>query len=209
MTDETRETQLLDRLNDGDTSVLAELFELYRSRLKLMVRMRMDRRITGRLSPSDVLQETMMEATRRIDAYLENPNMPFHLWLRFLTGQQLLTAHRRHLGTQRRDAAQEINIYAGSPQATSEYMAAQLIGHLTSPSQVAVREEVREMLQVALNQMDPIDREILTLRHFEDLSNNEVAQLLNLKKSAASNRYVRALQRLRGAMAKLEGLSNG
>lgn len=207
MTDSDTETQLLDRLHAGDRSVLSELFEFYRHRLKVMVRLRMDRRVTGRVSPSDVLQETMLEATRRIDSYLEEPNMPFHLWLRFLAGQQLLTAHRRHLGAQRRNAAQEITIFAGTPQATSEYIAAQLVGHLTSPSQAVVREEMREKLQEALNQMDPIDREILTLRHFEELSNNEVAILLKLKKSAASNRYVRALQRLRTILSRVDGMS--
>lgn len=207
MTESTLETQLLDRLKEGDRSVLSELFELHRQRLKVMVRLRMDRRIVGRVSPSDVLQETMLEATRRIDAYLDKPNMPFHLWLRFLAGQQLLTAHRRHLGTKRRNAAQEINIYGGTPQATSEYIAAQLVGHLTSPSQAVARDEIREKLQAALNQMDPIDREILTLRHFEEFSNNEVALLLDLKKSAASNRYVRALQRLKTILVRVDGIS--
>jgi len=208
MPDSSRETQLLDQLNAGDRSVLSELFEIYRERLKVMVRLRMDRRIVGRVSPSDILQETVLEATRRIDAYLEKPNMPFHLWIRFLAGQQLLTAHRRHLGTKRRNAAQEISIFGGTPQASSEYIAAQLVGHLTSPSQAVVRDEMAEKLQQALSQMDPIDREILTLRHVEEFSNNEVAQLLELKKSAASNRYVRALQRLRSILSKVDGMSD-
>lgn len=203
---EEREQELLDQLMNGDKSVLGELFAIFRARLRYMVRLRMDNRLKGRVSPSDVLQESFLEASNRIDKYLENPNMPFHLWLRFLTSQQILAAYRRHLGAQMRSAGQEVAIFQGAPQASSECIAAQLIGAITSPSQAVAREEIKQRLQDALNRMEPIDREILTLRHFEELSNNEVAQLLNLKKSAASNRYIRALKRLKDILREISEL---
>lgn len=191
------EKDLLDRLMSGDKTALGPLFDLFRNRLKYMVQLRLDHRIKGRISPSDVIQESLLEASSRIDRYLEDPRMPFHLWLRFLTSQQILAAYRRHVGTQMRSAGQEISIFNAMPQATSECIAAQLIGHVTSPSQAVARDEIKLRLENALNSMDAIDREILTLRHFEELTNNEVAQLLDLKKSAASNRYIRALKRLK------------
>jgi RNA polymerase sigma-70 factor (ECF subfamily) len=194
---------LLERATQGDQQALAQLFNRYRERLRALVRLRMDRRLTGRIDPSDVLQEAYLDVSKRIDDYARKPDMPFHLWLRFLTVQRLLAFHRRHLGAQMRDAGQEVSIYHdGSPNASSVFLAGQLAGHLTSPSQAAVREETQKRLESALNQMDPIDREVLALRHFEELTNNEVAQVLGLQKSAASNRYVRALKRLKEILSE-------
>ena len=115
-----------------------------------------------------------------------------------MTGQRLLQVHRRHLGAAMRDAGREVSLYRGAlPQASSASLAAQLLGRLTSASQAAVRAEMQVQLQEALNGMDPIDREVLALRHFEELSNGEAAEVLGLSKTAASNRYVRALGRLK------------
>jgi RNA polymerase sigma-70 factor (ECF subfamily) len=198
---------LIDRLRQGDLGTLGPLFAQYRDRLRRMVRLRLDRRLQGRIDPSDVLQEAYLEATRRATEYTANPAMPFYLWLRFLTGQQLLVLHRRHLGTKMRDAGQEVSLYRGGlPMASSVSLAAQLLGRLTSPSLAAVRAEMQIRLQEALNSMDPLDREVLTLRHFEELSNNETALILGIQKSAASNRYVRALKRLKDILASMPGL---
>jgi RNA polymerase sigma-70 factor (ECF subfamily) len=197
---------LLRRLQAGDDRAPGELFLHYRSRLRQMVRLRLDRRLQGRVDPSDVLQEAYLDLARRLPEYVASPTMPFFLWLRLLTGQRLLMIHRQHLGTQMRDVGQEVSLFSGPlPQASSASLAAQLLGRLTTPSQAAVRAEMQLRLQEALNGMDPTDREVLTLRHFEELSNSETAQVLGIQKAAASNRYVRALRRLREALASVPG----
>ena len=198
---------LLRRAGAGDPQALAELFARYRSRLRRMVRLRLDRRLQGRVDPSDVLQEAQLEIFRRAGEYAADPRVPPFLWLRLITGQRLTALHRRHLGARMRSAGQEIALHRGlMPQATSASLAEMLLGRLTSPTQAAQRAEVRLLLQEALNGMDPLDREVLTLRHFEELSNAEVAQVLGLSKTAASNRYIRALERLREALAGIPGL---
>jgi RNA polymerase sigma-70 factor (ECF subfamily) len=204
--DETNDHEQLKRLAAGDEQALVELFGRYRDRLRRMVKLRLDRRLQGRIDASDVLQEAYLDVSKRAAEYAANPTMPFFLWLRFLTGQRLLIVHRQHLGTKMRDAGQEVSLYRGAlPQATSVSLAAQLLGRLTSPSLAAVRAELQLKLQEALNSMDPLDREVLTLRHFEELSNNETAQVLGIQKSAASNRYVRALKRLKEVLSSMPG----
>jgi RNA polymerase sigma-70 factor, ECF subfamily len=190
----------------GDQQALAQVFSQYRERLRQMVRLRLDRRLQGRLDPSDVVQEAYLDFARRLPDYAQKPDMPFYLWLRFLTGQRLIDLHRQHLGTQMRNAGQEVSLYRGAlPQASSASLAAQLLGRLTSASRAAVRAETQIRVQEALNRMDAIDREILTLRHFEMLTNDETAAVLGIKKSAASNRYIRALRRLKEILAGLPG----
>jgi RNA polymerase sigma-70 factor (ECF subfamily) len=199
MASETGELdELLSRARTGDAAAVAALFNRYRDRLRRMVRLRLDRRLQGRLDASDVLQEAFLDFSRRLADYAAHPTLPFFLWLRTITGQKLIDLHRHHLGAQMRDAAQEVSLYRGAlPQASSVSLAAQLLGGLTSASQAAMRAETQLRVQEALNRMDPLDREVLALRHFEMLSNQETAQVLGLKKSAASNRYVRALKRLK------------
>jgi RNA polymerase sigma-70 factor (ECF subfamily) len=195
--------QLMARATAGDHRALAELFEQNRGRLERMVRLRLDRRLQGRLDPADVVQEAYLELTRRYPEYVADPSLPFFLWLRTLTGQKLIDQHRRHLGAKMRDAGMEISIHrAGFPEASSASLAEMLLGHLTSASHAAIRSETRLRVQDALNTMDPIDREVLVLRHFEMLSNEETARVLNLKPSAASNRHLRALKRLKAILAE-------
>ena len=206
-TDPESSDELLRRAGAGDPNALAELFARYRDRLRRMVRLRLDRRLQGRVDPSDVLQEAQVEIIRRAAAYAADPRLPPFLWIRLITGQRLMALHRRHLGARMRSAGQEIALHRGPiPQATSASLAEMLLGRLTSPTQAAHRAEVRLLLQEALNGMDPVDREVLTLRHFEELSNAEVAQVLGLSKTAASNRYIRALERLRETLAGIPGL---
>jgi RNA polymerase sigma-70 factor (ECF subfamily) len=198
--------ELCRRIEGGDESALLELFARHRERLKRMVNLRLDRRLQGRLDASDVLQEAYIDVARRGREYLAGPSMPVFLWLRWITGQRLVTLHRRHLGTKVRDAGLEVSLRQGAfPQATSVSLAAMLLGRLTSPTRAAQRAELQLRVQDALNAMDPIDREILTLRHFEELSNNETAQVLGIAKTAASNRYVRALKRLKDSLAGMPG----
>ena len=200
---------LLRRAAVGDQKALAELFHRHHERLGHMVRLRMDRRLQGRLDPSDVLQEAYLDCSRRLTEYAENPQMSFFLWLRFLTGQRLIDLHRQHLGAKMRDAGQEVSLYRGAlPQASSVSLAAQLLGRLTSASRAAIRAETQIRVQEALNTMDPLDREVLALRHFEMLTNEETAQVLGLKKTAASNRYIRALRRLKEIVKSIPGLAD-
>ena len=190
----------------GDQHALGELWDRYRERLRRMVRLRLDRRLQGRVDPSDVLQEAYLDFARRAGEFAENPEVSFFLWLRTLTGQRLQMLHRQHLGAQMRDAGREISLHRGPmPQATSVSLAAQLLGQLTSASAKVARAEMQIRLQEALNGMDPIDREILALRHFEELSNAETAEVLGLDPSAASSRYVRALRRLRQVLKSIPG----
>jgi RNA polymerase sigma-70 factor, ECF subfamily len=190
--------RLLHRAAAGEPEAWRALLDRDRDRLRRMVALRMDRRLQGRIDPSDVIQEAHMEATSRLAEYLRESNLPFFLWLRLLVGQRLTLLHRRHLGAHARNAGREIGLYDGAlPEATSAALAARLLGHLTQPSAAAVRAERIIRIQTALNSMDQVDREILALRHFEQLSNAEAAQSLGLSKSTASKRYVRALQRLR------------
>jgi RNA polymerase sigma-70 factor (ECF subfamily) len=202
---ETNDTDhLLREAAGGDSAALAELFSRYRRRLRQMVRLRLDRRLQGRVDPSDVLQEAYIDLTQQLPSFLAKPEMPFFLWLRLLTGQRLSRLHRQHLGAAMRDAGREVSLYKGAlPQASSASLAAQLLGHFTSASEAAVRAERQLLLQEALNALDALDREIIALRHFEELTNQEAATVLGLSKAAASNRYVRALTRLQ---ATLEGI---
>lgn len=204
-TDDTE--ALVRRVRDGDQQALAELYGRYRGRLRRMVALRMDRRLQGRLDPSDVLQEAYLDVAERAAEYAAKLEWPFYLWLREITGQRLLILNRKHLGAQMRNAGREISLHHGAlPQASSVSLAAQLLGRLTSPSLAAVRAEMQVKLQEALNSMDPLDREVLALRHFEELSNNETAAVLGLQKAAASNRYVRALKKLKEILSSMPGV---
>ncbi len=194
----------------GDQDVVAELLERYRTRLRRMVALRLDPRLQGRVDASDVIQEGYIEALRRMDEFTADPSVPFYIWLRFLVGQRVQEHHRRHLGTPGRDVGREVSIYRGAmPGASTGALAARLLGNLTSPSQAAVRAERKIRLLEALNRMDPLDREILVLRHYEQMANGEAAAALGLDKSAASKRYTRALVRLKEILAGLPGANPG
>ena len=131
------------------------------------------------------------------------------VWLRLIVGQTMVDVHRRHLGSKLRDANQEVSIQQfASPMASSASMSMHLLGGMTSPSQAAIRDEVATMIDSVIAEMEPIDREILVLRHFEELSNKEVAELLNIQRSTASNRYVRALQRLKSTLSRIPGVTD-
>jgi RNA polymerase sigma-70 factor (ECF subfamily) len=207
MANSSSETVRLLRLAaKGDQASLGTVLMEHKSRLRRMIALRLDLRLRGRIDPSDVIQETFIEATNRLGEYLEHPKASFFLWLRFLTSQKLLTMHRHHLGSQMRDARREVSLYDGAmPEASSAALAAQLMGAEIRPSEAAVRAETRIRLQQALNGLDPIDREVLALRHFERLSRDEAARELGISEAATSKRYVRALRRVKEALANLPG----
>ena len=206
LTDHDRE--LIDRVVKGDKDALAELFSAHRDRLWRMVNFRMDPRLHGRVDADDVLQESWLSVVQRIDHFLQDASRSIFVWFRLITSQTLIDIHRRHLGTQKRNAAMEFSINKGwSSESTSFSLSFHLLGHLTSPTQAALREELSQQLKTALSSMNDIDREVLALRHFEQLSNRETAQILSISDQAASDRYMRALGRLRGVLKAIPGFS--
>ena len=199
--------ELVNQAAAGDPGSWAELMKRYRSRLRRMVSFRMDSRLQSRVDPSDVVQDVCLEAWQHLGPYVSQPNTPFFLWLRAVAGHKLGDLHRHHLGARMRDARREVSLYQGAlHRATSAALAAQLLGHLTRPSEAAVRAERKVQLQTALNAMDPIGREVLALRHFEQLTVSEAAAVLGIKEKTAGMRYTRALRRLKEILTSLGGL---
>ncbi len=201
--DRDQEVERLQGAGGADRKrVLGDLFDDQRGRLRRMVELRMDARLRERVDASDVIQEAWLEISARLEDYLRDPRMPFHLWVRFITGQKLLALYRHHIGTQKRDARRQRSL---SPQVGPEASSVAIAEHVlqasgTTPTGFAVKQELRSQLVGALDAMDPIDREVLVLRHVEQLGNSDVAAVLGIGKTAASNRYVRALDRLRSLL---------
>jgi RNA polymerase sigma-70 factor, ECF subfamily len=210
MTEPGEIDELLARAGVGDEAAVTQLFSRYRKRLKQIIRIRLNRRLQARADESDILQETYTEAAKRLEEYLDRRPLPFFLWLRHITAEKIIDVHRRHLGAKMRNAAQEISLHRGPmPAASSASIAELLLGRLTSPSEAAIKAETRFRVQSALNAMEPIDREVLALRHFEHLSNAEVAAALEMNESTASSRYLRALKRLKDELSRIPGFLEG
>ncbi len=186
--------------NPGQNNAFNEILTRYRERLKRMVDVRMNQKLRGRLDASDVIQNTFVEAARTLENYLDNPKISVFLWLRRLAGEKLIQAHRKHMGAEKRSVNREQPIFGGVPAATSQVIAIQLSGKLTSPSLAATKQEAKNDLMLALDQMGEIDREILMLRHFEQLSNHETAEVVGMNYEAVKKRYIRALDKLRTIM---------
>ena len=203
-------THLVDRLRAGDRQALTDLFQRYRDRLHRMVELRMDARIQGRLDASDVLQDGFLDAAARLDCYLRRPDLPPFLWLRLVVAERLAIAHRRHLGTKMRDVGQEVSLHLDPlPEASSAALASMLLGHLTSPTEAAARAEMVLRVQEALNALDPLDRELVALRHFEQLSRAETAQILGITENVVAKRYIKALVKLKEILAMRPGEPQG
>lgn len=195
------------RLRAGDTAAAGELFAAHRDRLKKMVRLRLDRRLQGRLDASDVLQEAFLDVQKKAPDFAQK-EMPAYLWLRLVVAERLLVMHRHHLVVQMRDAGREVPLYRDGFRAANSYSLANLLlGRFTTPTQAAARAEERAWLREALDGMDPLDREVLALRHFEELTNLETATVLGISKTAASNRYLRALKRLKEVLVAMPGMN--
>ncbi len=206
MTHHSEESALVDRVVQGDHNALAELFSQHRDRLWRMVNFRMDPRLHGRVDADDVIQEAWLSVVQRIDHFLTDASRSIFVWFRLITSQTLIDIHRRHLGTQKRNAAAEFSISGGwASSSTSFSLSHHLLGHLTSPSQAALRDELSATLRTALESMNEIDREVLALRHFEQLTNRETAQILGISEQAASDRYIRALSRLKTVLTAIPG----
>jgi len=189
------------RAADGDPAAWQDLVRAHRERLRRMIALRLDPRLRGRVDPSDVVQETFLDATHLLADYQRDPPLPFYLWLRQLAGTRLAKAHRHHLGALCRDVRREVAIPGEVvPGVSSATLADHLAGREGRPSEAAVRAELRARLEELLDRLDPLDREVLALRHFEELGNSEVAQVLGITREAASKRHVRALKRLKAIL---------
>jgi RNA polymerase sigma-70 factor (ECF subfamily) len=195
------EARLIERARSGDAEALDRLLDRHRLHLARSIELRLDRRVRNRVDPADILQEAMMEASRRITDWAGEEEIPFRMWLRVIARQKVIDVHRRHLDAAVRDVRRE----DAGLLATSVDAAARLLAQRTSPSSAAARAEERAMLESALALLDPTDREILVSRHVEQLRNQDVARELGIDAKAASKRYVRALARLREALKGLSG----
>jgi RNA polymerase sigma-70 factor (ECF subfamily) len=182
---------------DERQRILADIFMGHRDRLGSMVRFRLDRRLRARVDPSDILQDAFLEASGRIAEYIANPSLPVYLWLRGITAQKLLQVHRFHLDAQKRSPRREVSFHQGLPFATSEVLAENLVGHGPSAGSAAAVADLKAHLQDALDRMDEKDREVVALRHFEELTNAEAARVLGIEEEAAKKRYIRAIRKLR------------
>jgi RNA polymerase sigma-70 factor, ECF subfamily len=200
--------ELQNRLRRSDPEALAALLALHRPRLWRMVNFRMDGRLLGRTDPDDILQEAYLAAAQRIAHFGDDGFASPFVWLRVIVQQTLIDVHRKHLGAQMRDAGRDVSIFASPyPQSTSASLAIHLVGDATSPSMAAARGEALDAVQKAIETMDPLDQEVLALRHFEELTNAEVAEVLRIQAKAASIRYVRALRRLKQLLGAAAGLA--
>lgn len=196
-----------ERLRHGDREVLAELFDQHRQRLSQIIVSRLDQRLNGRVDVDDVLQEIFLDASDRIEHFIQTHSGSLFVWLRMITMQTMANIHRRHIDAQARDARKEQSIFTGRHYGSgSAGMILQLLGHQTSPSRAAMRSERANQLEEAVRSLSSNDSEILTLRHFEQLANHEIAEVLGISPKAASIRYVRALARLKAAIAEVPGL---
>jgi RNA polymerase sigma-70 factor (ECF subfamily) len=191
----------------GDAAAWGALLTEHHDRLCRMVDFRLDPRLRGRIDAGDVVQDAYLQATAHREDYVRMAGISIFLWLRGIVGNKLLELHRHHLGTLQRDAAREVDLHRRpvAPDATSVALMAQLSGHATGPATAAARDEVNARLQAALAAMDPIDREVLALRHFEQLTNAEAALVLAIQERAAAKRYLRALRRLKEMLAAMPG----
>jgi RNA polymerase sigma-70 factor (ECF subfamily) len=205
MTDHLDDTAtLLYQADAGNTEAVDELFRRHRHRLHRMVQLRLSPVLRSRVDASDVIQEAFIEAWRRLDDYLKAPKVPFFLWLRFLTRQKLFAIHNRHAGVKARDPRREVSLYEGTvPEASTEALAFGLMGQLPSPSEAVDRAELQLRLQEGLDALEPEEREIIALRHFEQLTSAEAARELKISEAAAAKRYLRALRRLKGLLLSL------
>jgi RNA polymerase sigma-70 factor (ECF subfamily) len=201
---ETRE--LLDEARRGEAQAVNRLLERHREALRRMVEMRMDRRLERRVDASDVVQDVLIEANRRLNEYLKNPALPFHIWLRQLARDRVIDLHRRHRVAAKRslDREQPLAARVRLDESTMD-LANQLADREMTPAEAATWHELERRFQAAIEELDDIDREVILMRHFEQLSNSEAAAALGLSEPAASMRYLRAMRRLRALLGSEEG----
>ena len=200
MTEANRITEsLIDQARQGDGAARLSLLERYRDYLRRMVAVRLDRRLAPRVDASDVVQETLALASRRMDDYLRDQPLPFLGWLRQLATESIKDNHRRHIGSQRRNIDREIR-NLDLPDDSAVQLGQRLMARDTSPSNRMIRQERRDQIKTALAEMSPRDREILVMRYLEHLDGADIAEALGISEGAVKVRLLRALQRMRGLL---------
>lgn len=193
--------ELLDKARTGDDVAVNQLMERHRDSLRHLIRMRLDQKIRRRVDVSDVVQDVLIEANRRLNVYLDNPAMSFHLWLRQIARDRIIDAHRRHRASARRSVDKERSMSVPQGYDHSSIRLASQIGDKDlTPAAAALQKEMARRVEAAITQMDEHDSEIIIMRHYENLSNQEIAESLELTEPAASMRYLRAIRRLRSLM---------
>ena len=193
------------RARGGDSAALAEYFHIQRPRLRRVVDIRLDARLRGRVDPSDVLQEAFLDLSKKLSNFVsrERPISMF-VWMRLVATERVLQIHRNHFGVEARDVKREVQ-WQFSGAATSVFLAEQLLVNFGSAEHRVVQEELRAMLVATLDAMEPLDREVITMRFFEELTNGEVAEALGITKNGASSRFVRAMTRLKKDLSNIPG----
>jgi len=209
--DATETQNLLHRVAEAEASATDELWERYRPALRRMISLRLDQAVSRRVDASDVVQDVLIKASQRLSEYLRNPVLPFHLWLRQIARDHVIDAHRRHRVSARRTVDREQGLYskrggASFDDRSSLDLAAQLRDSGLTPAAEALRNELQSRFHSVLVRLDDDDREIILLRHFEQLSNSEAAETLGLSEAAAGMRHLRALRRLRALLGETPSL---
>ena len=199
---------LLVEAKRGDRVAVNRLLERHRSSLRKLIHLRLDRKLAGRVDASDVVQDVLMEASTRLPDYLDDPRIPFHLWLRQLAQDRMIDMHRRHRGAQRRSLDREQSLAAPQFADQSGFdLMGQLADHELTPAAASIRKELETRFLIALERLDEEDRDILLMRHFEQLGNGEVAEALGMSAAAAGMRHLRALRKLRAVLGERPSLS--
>ena len=189
---------LLKQAVDGDDAAVNQLLDRHRNSLRQLIRMRLDQKIQKRIDVSDVLQDVLIEANRRLTRYLNDPVMPFHLWLRQIARDRIIDAHRRHRVSAKRSVDREQQMVAPRGYDQSSILLASLLGdQQLTPAATALQKEMARKVEAAISELDPKDCEIIVMRHYEHLTNQEISQALGLNEPAASMRYMRAIRRLK------------
>ncbi len=201
--DSDRTQELLKNAEEGDADAVNELMERHRESLRKMVQMRLDRAVSRRVDASDVIQEVLIEASQRLSDYIRDAKLPFHLWLRQLTKDHIINMYRRHRGTQKRSVDREEPLAAPATMDRSSFdLAAELRDSELTPAAANMRRELEKRFLGALDQLSDDDRDIILMRHYEHLTNSEVAKVLNTSPAAAGMRHLRALRRLRSMLGE-------
>ena len=200
---------LLDQAAQGDDDAREDLLKQHREPLRRMIALRLDPAIAARVDASDVVQDVLLEANRRLNAYLQKPDMPFPLWLRHLAKDHIIDAHRRHRQAQKRGVDKEQPIVpAAWANHSSIELAAQFMDGERTPASAAIQQEMERRIHAAIVKLEDKDRDMILMRHFEQMSNQEVAQTLELTEAAASMRYLRALRRLKELLEPEKDVEN-
>ena len=200
--DSEETAELLRNARQGESAAVNELMERHRNAVRQIIQMRLDRAVAARVDASDVVQDVLLEASQRLNDFIEGGSMPFHLWLRQLAKDRLIDMHRRHRGAQRRSVDREQRVGAGSSERSSLNLDGVLADGQLTPAAASIRREIEQRFLTALQELGDDDRDIILMRHQEHLTNSEVAEALGLSQPAAGMRYLRALRKLREVLGE-------